>query len=243
MKRKFKRKNEKKHIWVPFLIVLVAAAVLAGAAAVIFRVNTIEYIGDDHYTDEELTDKLFNGKKPNALLYLLVGQRNHKEVPFIQKYEVEIQWPSKMVVTVYEKPVIGYVSYMGCNMYFDKDGTVVESSTRVLSGIPMISGLKFSSIVLGSRLDVGNSEIFGRILELTQAFDKYNITSDKIYFDSQGNVTLTIGEVRVMLGNCDNLTDTLFELKQIMPKLTGRKGTLHMEDFTEDKRSIIFEKE
>ena len=136
-----------------------------------------------------------------------------------------------------------YVASGKAHFYFDKDGTVVESSTRVLAGIPMISGLKFSSIVLGSKLDVGNSEIFGRILELTQAFDKYDITSDKIYFDSQGNVTLTIGSVRVMLGSCDNLTDTLFELKQIMPKLAGRKGTLHMEDFTEDKKSIIFEKD
>ncbi len=107
------------------LIIAVVLALAGTVAAFVFRVDTIEYIGDDHYSDEELTDKLFDGNRPNALSYFLVGQRNHKEVPFIQKYEVEIQWPSKMVVTVYEKPVIGYVSYMGCNMYCDKDGTVV----------------------------------------------------------------------------------------------------------------------
>ena len=60
MKRKFKRKNEKKHILVILLIIIVTAAAVVGAAAVIFRVNTIEYIGDDHYSDEELTEKLLH---------------------------------------------------------------------------------------------------------------------------------------------------------------------------------------
>lgn len=237
------RKKRRRHGWMVLLIIAVVLALAGTVAAFVFRVDTIEYIGDDHYSDEELTDKLFDGNRPNALSYFLVGQRNHKEVPFIQKYEVEIQWPSKMVVTVYEKPVIGYVSYMGCNMYFDKDGTVVESSTKVLSGIPQISGLKFKEIVLGSQLDVGNPDIFNRILELTQSFDKYQISSDKIYFDSSGNVTLTMGDVKVMLGDCDNLTDKMFELKQMMPQLEGRKGVLHMEDFSEDTKSIIFKRD
>lgn len=239
MKRQ-KNNNRVIKIVVPVIICLVAALVVAGYF--LFRVNNITYEGNRHYSDEEMNNYIFGTDTPNAVVYNIFGKKN-KQIPFIQKYEVETIWPDKMNVTIYEKAVVGYINYMGCNMYFDKDGTVVESSTRVLAGIPMISGLKFSSIVLGSKLDVGNSEIFGRILELTQAFDKYDITSDKIYFDSQGNVTLTIGSVRVMLGSCDNLTDTLFELKQIMPKLAGRKGTLHMEDFTEDKKSIIFEKD
>lgn len=235
--------KKKKYIWI---IIPAAALVLlcaAAAASVVFRVDTIQYIGDDHYSDEELTEKLFEGKNPNALWYFLIGQRKSKEIPFIQKYEVEIQWPSKMLVTVYEKPVIGYVNYMGFNMYFDKDGTVVESSTKVLSGIPQISGLKFKEIVLESRLDVGNDDIFGRILELTQSFDKYQLTADKIYFDSSSNVTLTMGNVKVMLGDCDDLLDKLFELKQMMPQLEGRAGVLHMENFSGDAGGIIFKKD
>lgn len=236
-------KGKHRHIWIIVPAAAALIAVIAAAAAFVFQVDTIEYIGDDHYSDEELTDKLFGSSKPNALLYFIAGRQNHKEIPFIQKYEVEIKWPSKMIVTIYEKPVIGYVNYMGCNMYFDRDGTIVESSTRVLSGIPLISGLQFKEIVLGSRLDVGNPDIFGRILELTQSFDKYELSADKIYFDSSGNVTLTIGEVRIMLGDCDNLTDKLFELKQMMPQLEGRKGVLHLEDFTEDTSSTIFKTE
>jgi cell division protein FtsQ len=228
-------------------IVLLCAVVLLGglaaAAFLVFRVTEIEYIGDDHYSNEELYEKLFDSRQPNALVYFLFNQANHREIPFIQKYEVEIRWPSKMVVTVYEKPVIGYVNYMGSNMYFDKDGMVVESSTRVLSGVPRIDGLKFSEIILNSKLDVGNQEIFASVLDLTQSFDKYQITADKINFDTDGSVTITMGEVKVMLGDCDNLSDKLYELKQMLPQLEGRKGTLHMEDYDGDSRSVIFKRQ
>ena len=43
-----------------------------------------------------------------------------------------------MNVTIYEKAVVGYINYMGCNMYFDKDGIVVESSSKLYSGVPQI---------------------------------------------------------------------------------------------------------
>ena len=60
-------------------------------------------------------------------------------------------------------------------MYFDKDGIVVESSTDVYENVPEIDGLKFDSIVINNKLDVGNSEIYNTILALTQSFVKYDI--------------------------------------------------------------------
>lgn len=242
MMRLKRHDDNKKNVLLILAIVAVVFVLTGIAAAFVFTVNDIEYIGDDHYSNEELKEKLFDGRNPNALLYFMFRQSNNREIPFIQKYTVDIEWPSKMVVTIYEKPIIGYVSYMGCNMYFDKDGTVVESSTRVLNGIPQISGLKFDHIVLGSQLEIGNHDIFMRVLDLTQSFDKYDIVADKIYFDIDGNVTLTIGEVKVLLGNCSNLSDTLFQLKQMIPSLQGRKGTLDLTNYTEDNKSVIFKK-
>ena len=73
---------------------------------------------------------------------------------------------------------------MGCNMYFDKDGIVVESSTDLYENVPQIDGLKFDSIVINTKLDVGNADIYNTILDLIQSFDKYDIDVDKVYFDA-----------------------------------------------------------
>ena len=52
-----------------------------------------------------------------------------------------------------------------------------------------------------------------------------------------------MGDVKVLLGNCDKLVDKLNELKQMSPQLVGKKGILHLENYTTDTPSIIFDKE
>ncbi len=225
-----------------FLIVIVLLIAVGTAVYVCFQAESITYVGSSHYSDEEMTEKIFGMDKPNVVLYKLFGNKK-KTIPFIQKYDVEIQWPRKMYITIYEKPVIGYIRYMGCNMYFDKDGIVVESSTENYDKVPEIIGLKFNSIVLDSKLDVGDDDIFRQILDLTQSFDKYNLGVSKVYFDSSDNVILYIDDVKVYLGKSDDYTDKLFELKQMESKFTGLKGTLYMQDYTKDSNAIIFKKD
>ena len=236
-----KRKGHFKII--VFLIVAFVIIFLSLTVDFVFKVKNIEYTGSQHYNNEELTKSIFNGKSPNALLYFLFEKNNQSVIPFIQKYDVEIGWPNKMIVTVYEKPIIGYVNYMGCDMYFDKDGVIVESSTKTLSGIPQVTGLSFKSIVLNSKLEVSDSSVFSEILKLTQSFEKYEIIVDKIYFDVNNDVTLYMGDIKVLLGNSDKMIDKLNELKQMTPKLIGLKGTLHLEDYTTDTSYFIFKKE
>lgn len=227
-----------------FIISTIVAALIAACAAVYFgfRTDKITYVGNSHYSNEEMTNRIFGNDTPNTVLYTLFGNKK-KTIPFIQKYDVEIQWPRGMYITVYEKAVIGYIRYMGCNMYFDKDGIVVESSTETFEKVPEIIGLKFNSIVLDSKLEVGDDEVFRHILDLTQSFDKYNLDVSKVYFDSSDNVILYIDEVKVYLGKSDDYTDKLFELKQMKTKFAGLKGSLYMQDYTKDSSSIIFKKD
>ena len=227
-----------------FIISIIVAALIAACSAVYFgfRTDKITYVGNSHYSNEEMASRIFGNDTPNTVLYTLFGNKK-KTIPFIQKYDVEIQWPRGMYITVYEKAVIGYIRYMGCNMYFDKDGIVVESSTETFEKVPEIIGLKFNSIVLDSKLEVGDDEVFRHILDLTQSFDKYNLDVSKVYFDSSDNVILYIDEVKVYLGKSDDYTDKLFELKQMKTKFAGLKGSLYMQDYTKDSSSIIFKKD
>lgn len=51
----------------------------------------------------------------------------------------------------------------------------MESSSENYEDVPQITGLDFKSIVLDAKLEVGNDAVFSQILELTQAFDKYQL--------------------------------------------------------------------
>lgn len=242
MGKRLKNHRKGKKIKI-ILLVLSCVLLLAGTGVYfLFRVNSVEYTGNRHYDETQLNQFLFGGHPPNALLYMLFGDKE-KEIPFIQRYDVEVLWPDKMSVTVYEKAIVGYISYMGCNMYFDKDGIVVESSSEYYEGVPEISGLSFRSIVLDSKLDVGNDAVFGQILELTQAFDKYDLDINKVYFNAAYEVTLHMGDIKIMLGSAADCTDKLYALKQMSGKLSDMRGTLYLSDYNGSESSIIFKKE
>ncbi len=239
---KDKPKQKKSYIhWI--VIACLAVLVIAIVVAVtVFKVKDVQYEGGEYYAKEELNELIFGTDSPNALHYNFFGNKN-KEIPFVEKYDVDIKWPNKMSVTIYEKPIVGYISYMGCNMYFDREGVVVESSTQCIDGVVQVYGLKFKNIVLNAKLDVGDDDMFARILELTQGFEKHELDIDRIIFDSSYEVVLDIGDVRVELGDPRDCTERLYVLKRMSDSLEGLKGTLQLADYDGTDASIIFTKE
>lgn len=244
--RDVKRREEVKRQRMKLaVIVLSVLLLLAGMSAIVyfgFRAKSITYVGSTHYSDEELNEYIFDGEKPNTLFYKLFGDKK-RTIAFIQRYDVEIEWPGKITVTVYEKPVVGYVKYMGSNMYFDKDGLVVESTNQFFADVPEIVGIKFDSIVLNQKLLVEDDLVFSRILDLTQSFDNYDLSVARIYFDNTSNVILYIGDIKVSLGNDTDYSDKLFELKQLSGSFGKLKGTLYLDNYDGTDESIIFKKE
>ena len=115
MGKQLGRKNNKRKLkWI--LAGIVIALLLAGGGIYAgFMVTDITYTGNKHYTQQQMTECIFGTEHPNALIYTLFGKKN-KNIPFIQKYDVEVTWPNKMNVAVYEKAIVGYISYMGCNL-------------------------------------------------------------------------------------------------------------------------------
>lgn len=239
--------KEKKLRILKITIAGIVIAVVLSAVAVItmsFRVTAIAYDGNTHYTDEELTNYIFGEKEyVNALVYFFVKDRQDKAViPFVQDYEVEVVWPNQLKVMIYEKDIIGYISYMGCNMYFDKDGIVVDSSQEVLGDVPEVCGINYKNIILHQSLETENDKIFTIMLNLIQLLDKYEIKISKVSFDTLLNVTIYIDDIKVLLGDEKELTEKVHELSMLQPKLEGLSGTLYLNSFGEDTKAVIFKK-
>ena len=73
--------------------------------------------------------------------------------------------------------------------------------------------------------------------------NKYEISTDKIYFDDSLDMTLYFGGAKVMIGSQDYLDEKIMKLKYILPELEGKKGTLRMENYSEDMKNITFQLE
>ena len=196
-------------------------------------VTTVYVDGNIHYTNDEITAMVTEGRFGKNTLYLFAKYRNKeiKDVPFIETMSVSIESNDTIRITVYEKTLAGYVEYLGNYMYFDKDGYVVECSAIKTEGIPQVLGLHFDHVILYEKLPVENEQVFQEILSISQMLVKYDLETDKIYFDDDMNLSLYFGEARVDFGNDIYLEEKLMVLPDILPKLEGKKGLLDLSDY------------
>lgn len=227
------------------MIFVFLAALVAGYGYIIvnYTVTKVYVEGNIHYTNEEIMGMVMEGRYGNNSLLLSLKYKNRsvEGVPFVEKMDVSVEDPHTIRIEVYEKALAGYVEYLERYMYFDKDGIVVESSKERTPGIPQVTGLSFDHVLLHEPLPVEDKSIFRSILSITQLVNKYNLSVDRIYFGSDDSLTLYFGEVRVSLGAREYLDEKVMMLQDILPKLEGQRGTLRMENYTEDNRNIPFE--
>lgn len=225
-------------------IVIVCLAAAALVVVSVFRVQNVLVEGNVHYTSEEIEAMVLTDRLSYNSLYLSLKYRNKeiRDIPFIETMSVRVDSPDSITIHVYEKSVAGYVEYMGRYMYFDRDGIVVESSETRTEGIPQVTGIRFDHVVLYEALPVKNTDIFQEILSITQMLSKHQITTDKIYFNESNEITLYFDNIRAKLGK-DNLEEKVMRLEQILPNLSGESGVLDLQNYSEDRKNVTFQKD
>ena len=209
------------------------------------RVKTILVEGNIHYTEEEIKKIVFDEDRPLNTLYIYMKYKDEliDNIPFVEQLEVKVEWPDTVHIIVYEKRLAGYVTYLGENLYFDRDGIVVESTNQVQDQIPHITGLHFSHMVLYNPLQVEEEGVFFTILDLTKILQKYELYPTEIYFATENNVVIYFDQVRVKIGETSYLDEKLSSLKEILPNIEGKSGEISLENFNGEAKTITFKED
>ena len=241
-----KQKKRKKRITIVILSILLFLVLTGFIVIQVFTVKQVEVEGNELYSDEQIEASILNDSYSwNSLyVYLKYKVSKTKEVPFVDTMEVSLKDPHSIHISVYEKGLLGYlyIDSLGKNAYFDKDGFVEETSSRIIEGVPKITGLSCDHVVLYEKLSFDDKKALKTLLALTQTLKKYELIPDTINYDAQKQITLYYGNVAVMLGNSDNMTEKISRLSYIYPNIVGMNGVLHMESWSEETSDITFVK-
>jgi cell division protein FtsQ len=188
-----------------------------------FGLKKVNIVGTERYTKDQIQEMVLQSRADYNSVYLYLKYRffEKPQIPFIEKFDVEMVDRHTVTIYVYEKMVAGCVEFMGEYLYFDKDGIVVESSPEKLEHVPVIRGLEFNEIILNKKLEVQNDELFDIIINLTQLIDKYELDVDTISFSSNNEVTAECGDIKVLLGKKSTYDEVLSDLKNILKKAEG----------------------
>ncbi|MCR5594409.1 MAG: FtsQ-type POTRA domain-containing protein [Lachnospiraceae bacterium] len=237
--------RSKFQIWPYILTAVIVIAIVAAIVCVLrfCKVKAVIVDGNIHYTDEMISNMVMDGPLGDNTIYLYLKYRDReiKDVPFIETMTVSIESRDTIRITVYEKSLAGYVEYMDRFIYFDRTGTVVESSQVLTAGIPMVTGLKFDHCILYEPLPVEDMSLFEKVLDISQLMDKYNIEADRIHFTSDSSIILFFGDIEILIGNDEFIDEKVMAIPGILEKLPGKSGYIDLSDYS-DGDTVTFEK-
>lgn len=243
-RQKKKRRNWKIAMCTLFLLVLIGIVLVTK----VYTVENVHVVGNELYTDEQIEEIVLSDEHSWSTLYVYLKYRFFytQELPFVDSLKISINHttPHELQVEVYEKGILGYlyISSIDQNAYFDKDGFVVETSQEVIKNVPEIQGLTCDSVVLYEKLPLKEPRALKNLLALTQLLEKYDIPAKRIeYEETAGTMTVISNKITINVGNADNMAQKIMRLQYILPKLEGKKGTLHLENWTSETTDIIFD--
>lgn len=241
-----KKKHRKRKIWSVVVSVIASVIVLAAAVILVFRTRTIEVEGNSYYGENTITSWIQNDRLSVNTLYILVKYNlTDADLPSgVERMDISLKNPWTVHVQVEEKDMAGYVDYNGAYLYFDREGTAVLRTKKVIEGVPYIEGLAFdpAKVEMGSAMPVEDDSIFGKIVEVSKNLKKYSLSPDRISC-TDGEIQIYFGIVEVLLGS-GNYEQKLEQVEPILEKLTElypeMAGTLHLENYDTDSGSIRF---
>lgn len=241
--RRKRRKRKKSHLPYLLLVTFLGAAILGLMIVILFKVQKIEVSGNNYCTTRQVKDMVQNDKYSTNALYIFGKYMAGKgeTLPCFESVKVTLKAPWHVKVLVQEKTIVAYMTEGEENIYFDKEGLVVYKDSEVIEGLPFVEGLEVKNTKLYQKMKSGDSGIFEEILETSQELKKYEITPKKIVC-KDGNIYLYIENVSVSLGSSVS-AEKIAQIPPIMEKLGRQKGTLHMENYSDNQETITFEKQ
>jgi len=240
-RRKQKRAKKIRNVLLVAVFVVTIVVILIWK---VFVIKNVKVEGNVLYDEQLIKETVLNDEYSWNSLYVLLKYTftETEELPFIDTMEVKMTNPQNMTIKVYEKGMLGYLylPHIMENVYFDKDGFVVETSTRVIEGIPKIEGITCEEIILYEQLPI-EEHLLRQLLTLTQSLKRDGLEPDSINYSVENEPILYYGKVAVRLGSMENLTLKVEHLSKILPSIRKCAGVLHMENWTEETKNIIFE--
>ena len=191
-----------------------------------FHVTKVEVMGTSRYTDEQVKEMALRGAfTDNSVLAVLLHSRVDVEgVPFVEGFHITRLSHNSICISVREKKAVGCIPYLD-SYYFILTETVffIESSHTRDELVPFFDGIEVSHVIEGEKLPIKGNSVLTTAVALATIFQKNDAIPDHIEFDTSYQITLTYGDIRVMLGKDEYLEDKMTRAAQFCPSFPAKR--------------------
>ena len=221
-----------------FVLALLLILVLAST----LQLRHVRVLGNSAYDAAQAEALVFDSPLERSVFAVLFREQTgrKKSIPFVSSYHVKLTGPDSCDLIFYEKLPVGCVEYMSNYVYFDKDGTIIESTPEKMEGVPEIRGIRCGNVVRGNRIGIGEGSQLEEIMNITGQLQLHSIVCEYIRFDSMKNADIYLpGEdLSVKLGGDRDMSAKISALNDMLPGIRerGLAGELDLSSFQDKKK-------
>lgn len=241
-KKKRRRKSRFGYYLYAITVLLLTIVNITLAALLLTQVQEVHVSGTKYSQKSEVISWVREDPLTiNSLYTLWKFKFGHYILPKnLQSVDVSLKAPWSVQVNVQEKQIVGCVLVGNSYVCFDGEGLVLQKGSEYNPDIPLIEGIDVKEATLLENLKVENEKVFSYIVNVTEQIRGEKLCPDRIVW-GDNSMNLFFEGICVQLGK-SNYEEKIPELSPILDELKGKIGTLHMEHYSKDSKSISFEK-
>ena len=223
-----------------FLTMLAVVAVLILGLIIFFKVKTIEVVGNDYYTAEEIIENSGIHLDDNllSLSKAAVSANIHKDLHYIEEVQIKKKLPGTVTIIVKEaKVTYGIQDRTGGWWLIDKNGKVLDKAdAQSVKDHTVVKGLQIQTPELGQQIkpaDADGADMAELSAKQTALEQLLPLLEENPLAKSIVSVDLTTSydivlwyetKFEIRLGNIERLEDKLQFLRSVVEKMKNENG-------------------
>ena len=210
------------------------------------KIKKIDIIGNDRISDAQIITSIFENESDRSSIVFFIKNKfkKKKNIKSISTYDIEWVTPFSIIIRVNENKAIAFMKRDLKNVYFDKDGVVLEVTNERKPNIVEVIGVSFSNYEKGDKIEIANKKILKAILNITSFLHEHELKAELIEIKQNDSIKIYMGNIVADMGNTDNMEVKLLRLNDIYPKISHLSGTLDLSNARENMldEQYIFKK-
>ncbi|MBR3289058.1 MAG: hypothetical protein IKI71_04775 [Lachnospiraceae bacterium] len=210
------------------------------------KIKNIDIVGNNVVTDSQIVTSIFESERDSSSVVFFIKSKfkKKKAIPLINSYEIEWVTPFSIIIRVDENKAIAFMKRDLKNVYFDKEGVIVDVSDERKAELIEVIGVSFNNYERGDKIDIPNKKILKAILNISSFLSEHNLKAELIEIRQNESIQVYMGDIVANMGDTDNMEIKLLRLNDIYPKISHLKGTLDLSKARENMldEQYIFKK-
>lgn len=218
-------------------LLLLMGIVVAVLAIVLYimsqmTIKSITITGNVHNSREEILH-MVGFDETSSVLHVLTHRKDMvRDISYVSRMEIDYIDFTTVHIKVYEKEIIGYVSYMGKYLCLDGSGYIVDYTQEPDGKKPQINGIDIERFTIDAPLEVDDSLVsaINMIYRNSQTFE-VPIDEIRFVYGKSDQIILQYKLVEVRLGSTARIEEKFQIMKEVFSTMDkASEGILYLED-------------